>query len=206
MERMAPGMRPSGMMCLRQVRGLVVAGALCAALAGCGSVVASNPSGDHATGVAAASPQVGCASVNQATMATIRRAMRLVEPADGGTFTVIQRKAALVRALFSDLCKAVNHPYISAQVVHCPGDFGTDYLGTFYDGTRVLATFTYYASGCQRVTVTAAGKTQRTMVYGRAAAAAPHLESDLDAAVGLPQSGVVQPMGSINPGGPNKAA
>jgi hypothetical protein len=206
MERMTPWMRPNGMLGQGQVRGLVVAGVLCAALAGCGSVVASNQPGGLATGAPAATSQVGCASVNQATMATIHRTMRLVQPVAGGTFAVTQRKASLVRALFGDLCNAVTHPYTSKQVIRCPGDFGTSYLGTFYDGTRVLATFTYAASGCQRVTVTAAGKTQGTMVYGRAAAAAPHLVSDLNAAVGLPRIAVLQPAGSVNPGGPNKPA
>jgi hypothetical protein len=206
MERMTPGMRPNGMMCQGQIRGLVVAGVLCAALAGCGSVVASNQPGGVATGVPAAASQVGCASVDQATTATIHRGMGLVEPANSSASTVTQRKAAVVRALFGDLCNAVTHPYTSKQVIRCPADFGASYLGTFYDGTRVLATFTYAASGCQRVTITAAGKTQGTMMYGRAAAAAPHLVSDLDAAVGLPRPGVVQPMGSVNPGGPNKPA
>jgi hypothetical protein len=206
MERMAPGTRQNGMMGRRQVRELVVAGVVCTALAGCGSVVASNQPGEAATAVPAAAPQVGCASVNQATTATVHRAMRLVEPTNGGTFAVTQRKAALVRALFSDLCHAVAHPYASEPVVHCPADFGTDYMGTFYDGTRVLATFSYAASGCQRVTVTAAGKTQGTMLYGPAAAAAPHLLSDLDAVVGLPRTGVVQPLQPVNPGGPDKPA
>jgi hypothetical protein len=68
-----------------------------------------------------------------------------------------------------------------------------------------LATFTYAASGCQRVTVTAAGKTQGTMVYGRAAAAAPHLATDLDVILGA-QPHIMQPQGSVNPGGPNVPA
>ena len=206
MERMTPGMRPNDMMGQGRVRGLVLAGVLCAALAGCGSVVASNQPGNLATGVPAAAPQVGCASVNQATMAIIHRTMRLVEPVAGGTFTVTQHRASVVRALFGDLCNAVTHPYTSKQAIRCPADFGTSYLGTFYDGSRVLATFTYAASGCQRVTITAAGKTQGTMVYGQAAAAAPHLVSDLNAAVGLPRIAVVQPAGPVNPGGPNKPA
>jgi hypothetical protein len=206
MERMTPGMRPNGMMCQRQVRELLVAGVLCATLAGCGSVVASNQPGDLATAVPAAAPQVGCAGVNQATEATIRRVMRLVEPANGGSFTVTQRKAALVRALFSDVCNAVTHPDTATGLVHCPIELGIDYSGTFYDGARVLATFTYAASGCQRVSITAAGKTRGTMVYGRAAAAAPHLESDLQAALGSRRTGMVQPVVSVNPGGPNKPA
>jgi hypothetical protein len=208
MERMTPGMRPNGMMwCQRQARGLVAAGALCAALAGCGSVVASNQPGDVATAVPAAAPRVGCASVDQATTATIHRAMHLVEPVDGGPLTVIQHKAALVRALFSDMCQAVTHPETSMGLVHCPIDIGTDYSGTFYDGARVLATFVYSASGCQRVSLTAAGKTQGTVLFGRAADAAPHLESDLKAALdGTPQTGIIPPVTSVNPGGPNQPA
>ena len=56
------------------------------------------------------------------------------------------------------------------------------------------------------MSVTAAGKTLATMVYGPAAAAAPHLATDLDATVGAPKPGVMQPQGGINPGGPNKPA
>jgi hypothetical protein len=207
MERMAPGVRQNGMMRQRQVRELVVAGVVCAALAGCGSVVASNQPGEVATAVPAAASQVGCASVNQATTATVHRAMRLVEPTNGGTFAVTQRKAALVRALFSDMCQAVTHPQTSMGLVHCPIDIGTDYSGTFYDGARVLATFVYSASGCQRVSLTAAGKTQGTVLFGRAADAAPHLESDLKAALdGTPQTGIIPPVTSVNPGGPNQPA
>ena len=110
-----------------------------------------------------------------------------------------------MRALFGQLCAAVTHP-APAQVMHCPADFGTEYLGTFYDGSRVLATFTYASSGCERVTVTAAGKTLATMVYGRAAAAAPHLSADLDVIVGAPKPGVMQPQGGIDPGGPDNPA
>jgi hypothetical protein len=90
--------------------------------------------------------------------------------------------------------------------MHCPADIGTEYLGTFYDGSRVLATFSYAASGCERVSVTSAGKTLSTMVYGRAAAAAPHLATDLGVIVGAPKPGTMQPQGGINPGGTNKPA
>ena len=47
----------------------------------------------------------------------------------------------------------------------------------------------------------AAGRTLATSVYGRAAAAAPHLTTDLDAIVGAPEPGVMQPQGGgVNPG------
>jgi hypothetical protein len=172
------------------------------ALAGCGSVVASN-------GVAGApaatttAPQVGCASVNQATAVGIRKQLRMMVPV--GTNPVsstVYHQTAQVRALFGQLCAAVTHP-ATPQLMHCPVDIGTEYIGTFYDGSRVLATFTFAASGCERVSVTAAGKTLATSVYGRALAAAPHLTTDLDAIVGAPKPGEMQPQGGVNPGGPN---
>ena len=185
------------------VLGVLGTGLLFAALAGCGSAAAS--SGAASSGAAAATAatattapsvrQMGCASVNQATAVSIRREMRLMAPVGtnpiSGTY---YRQAAQVRALFGQLCAAVTHP-APAQMMHCPADIGTDYIGTFYDGSRVLATFTYAASGCERVSVTAAGKTLATMVYGPAAAAAPHLATDLAAIVGAPEPGVMQPRG-----------
>jgi hypothetical protein len=213
MERMTRRVRQSRMMDPRLLRGLLGTGLLCAALTGCGSVVASAPPSAGAaatttvpataTTAPASAPQVGCASVNQATAVSIRRMMRLLAPVGtnpNGTY----HQPAQVRALFGQLCAAVTHP-APAQVMHCPADFGTEYVGTFYDGSRVLATFTYASSGCERVSVTAAGKTLATMVYGRAAAAAPHLAADLDVILGA-QPHVMQPQGSVNPGGPNVPA
>jgi hypothetical protein len=209
MERMTRRVRQSRMMDPRLLRGLLGAGLLCAALAGCGSVVASAPPSAGAapaadtTASASAAPQVGCASVNQATAVSIRRMMRLLAPVGTNPISTYHQPAQ-VRALFGQLCAAVTHP-ASAQVMHCPADFGTEYVGTFYDGSRVLATFTYASSGCERVSVTAAGKTLTTMVYGRAAAAAPHLATDLDVILGA-QPRIMQPQGSVNPGGPNVPA
>jgi hypothetical protein len=209
MERMTRRVRQSRMMDPRLLRGLLGAGLLCAALAGCGSVVASAPPSAGAapaadtTASASAAPQVGCASVNQATAVSIRRMMRLLAPVGTNPISTYHQPAQ-VRALFGQLCAAVTHP-ASAQVMHCPADFGTEYVGTFFDGSRVLATFTYASSGCARVSVTAAGKTLTTMVYGRAAAAAPHLATDLDVILGA-QPHIMQPQGSVNPGGPNVPA
>jgi hypothetical protein len=148
---------------------------------------------------------VGCASVSQATVVTIHRTMRLVEPAHVGPYTMTQRKPALVRALFSDFCKLVAHPYRSNRPMNCPAAFGLDYAGTFYAGQRKLATFVYGASGCQTVQVTAAGKSMSTLVFGSTASAAPHLENDMAAVLGLPESAVYGPGQPINPGGPMKA-
>ena len=199
MERMTRRVRQKRMMDPRPPRGLLGtfgvlgSGLLFAALAGCGSVVAS--SGAAAAPAAATPvPQVGCASVNQATAVSIRREMRLMAPVGTNPISATYHQAAQVRALFGQLCAAVTHP-APTQIMHCPADIGTDFIGTFYDGSRVLATFTYAASGCERVSVTAAGKTLATMVYGRAAAAAPQLATDLAAIVGAPKPGVMQPQG-----------
>jgi hypothetical protein len=214
MERMARRVRPIRMMDQRPLRGragflgilgILGTGLLFAAVSGCGSVVASD-SASAAAAAAAAAPQVGCASVNQATAVSIRHLLHLMVPVDTKPqASTTYRQAGQVRALFGQLCAAVTHPAPN-RLMHCPADIGTEYIGTFYDGSRVLATFAYAASGCERVSVTAAGKTLSTSVTGRAAAAAPHLATDLDVLVGAPKPGTMQPQGGINPGGPNKPA
>jgi hypothetical protein len=211
MEPVRSLVRPRAMMNLRRIRGLgpaglLGAGLLCIGLAGCGTTVASSPSatttspattpsaaggqgGSLSAAGAAAVPKVGCAEVNQATSVTIARHELGMEPINGGTRTYTQRNVTLVRALFGDFCAAVSHPAESG-LLHCPADFGMSYTGTFYDGHRVLATFFYGVSGCQRVAVSASGKTRGTVLIGRAAAAAPHLKADMAAVLGLPESQV----------------
>lgn len=213
MERMARRVRQTRMMDQRPLRrraglgilAILGAGLLFAAVSGCGSVVASDSASAPAA-AATAAPQVGCASVNQATAVAIRHLPHFMVPVDTKPqASTIYRQAAQVRALFGQLCAAVTHPAPN-RLMHCPVDIGTAFLGTFYDGSRALATFSYYVSGCERVSVSAAGKTLSTMVYGRAAAAAPHLATDLAAIVGAPKPGMMQPQGQVNPGGPNKPA
>jgi hypothetical protein len=203
MERMTLPVRQTRMMTPRPRRGpgrlpgvlgVLGSGLLLAALAGCGSAVASSGAAAEPAATPSGAPQVGCASVNQATAVSIRREIRLMAPVGTNPISGTYRQTAQVRALFGQLCAAVTHP-APTQLVHCPADIGTDYIGTFYDGARVLATFTYAASGCERVSVTAAGKTLATMVYGPAAAAAPQLATDLAAIVGAPKPGVMQPQG-----------
>jgi hypothetical protein len=196
----------------RHIRGIVGAGLLCAAMAGCAStssdtVYAAKTMVPGTTASAAAAPAatVGCGSVNTATMVTVRRTIRPVEPVVRTAGLVMtQRKPALVRALFSDFCKVVAHPYAPKTPVRCPAAFGIGYTGTFYDGSRVLASFVYGASGCQSVNVTAAGKSRQSLLMGPAASAAPHLETDMAAVLGVPKTVVYGPPQQINPGGPNK--
>jgi hypothetical protein len=191
---------------------------LCSAVAGCGSATASNPAGapvsssvpaassaPASSSALAAAAAVGCASVNQATSVTVHRAMHLVEPTRQGVLTMTQHKTALVRALFGQFCSAVGHAATAQGTVHCPADFGISYSGTFYDGSRALAKFVYGASGCQTVSITADGKTQSTMVFGAAAAAAPKLRADMAAVLGVPASMLAPPQSQVNPGGPKKS-
>ena len=213
-------LRQSTMMSPRQVRGAVLAVLLCSALAGCGSVRASAPAGAGATSSApgtsatqaassapaspgasssssatpAAAAATGCAGVDQATSVTVHRVLHLVEPTRAGALSKTQHNATLVRALFRQLCAAVSHPAAKGGTLHCPGNFGISYLGTFYDGSRTLAKFVYGASGCQLVSLTVGGKTRTTMVIGTASAAAPKLRADLAAVLGVPRLAIAQPV------------
>jgi hypothetical protein len=185
----------------RRVCGAVGAGLLCAALAGCGTTVVTAQSTPAAQ--SSASATTGCGAVNQATAVTVH----LVEPTSGRPSTTTRREPTLVRALFRDFCNAVAHPPSRTKPVllQCPMDSGLDYTGTFYAGTRVLGTFVYGASGCQTVSLTAAGTTKSTTMFGPAAAAAPHLESDMAAVLGQPETAVYAvPQATVNPGGPDQ--
>jgi hypothetical protein len=188
--------RPRGMVSHRRIRGLAATGLLCAVLAGCGSAATAALTGAGAPAMPTVAPEVGCASVNQATTVTVERHLLVGEPVNGGLRTVTQRNATLVRRLFRDFCAAVTHPEIRQPLHLCPADFGVSYTGTFYDRKRILATFSYNVSGCPRVSITAAGKTESTLLIGRAAAAAPHLKADFAAVLRLPESQVYGSPGS----------
>lgn len=208
MEPVTSCERPRAMMNQSRIRGLrtaglLCAGLLCAGLAGCGTTVASSPptnttqaatapaSGAGGAALAtAATPQAGCASVNQATSVIVTRHLLVKEPVNSGTRTYTQRHATKVRALFGDFCAAVAHADVPQGPINCPADFGVSYTGTFYDGPRTLATFVYNVGGCTRLQLTASGRTRGTLLIGRAAAAAPHLKADMAAVLGLSETQV----------------
>jgi hypothetical protein len=192
MEPMTALARRTGMINQRRIRGLAIAGLLCATLAGCGTAAAATAAaqGPGDPPAKAAAPEVGCASVHQATMVTVTRHQLVGEPVTASPRTVTQRKVTLVRALFGDFCSAIAHAEAFQPDYMCPVDSGLSYTGTFYDGHRALATFIYYVSGCPRISLTAAGRTRGTLLLGTAAAAAPHLKADMAAVLGEPQSQV----------------
>jgi hypothetical protein len=223
MERMGRRMRQSRMTDQRPLRdghgipGLLGAAVLVAALAGCASATSAPGSSPAAAATSASAgaavagaagagaAEAGCAGVTQATAVTIRQTTQITKPVISRPMGTTYRQPGRVQALFGQLCAAVTHP-VATTLMHCPADIGTSYLGTFYDGSRALGTFTYAVTGCQRVSLTAAGTTLSTMVYGRAAAAAPHLSADLAALVGTPEPGATQSPGGVNPGGPDDSA
>jgi hypothetical protein len=163
---------------------------LCVALAGFGTVLTAAPAGAGEVALAAAPLEVGCASVNQATVATITRYRLASIPGNAGTGTHTQRNATKVRALFRDICAAMARAGLPQPGLTCVAGAGNSYRGTFYAGKRVLATFSYSLRGCPQLTLTAAGKTRATFVIGKVAAAAPHLKADVAAVLGVPVSQV----------------
>jgi len=139
-------------------------------------------------------------------MVTVHRMTSIVASGHPATAATTQRNTALVRALFNDLCKVIAHPTASNRPVDCPADFGQSYMGTFYDGNRELATFTYGASGCQAVHLTVAGKSKVVLIMGATVTAAPKLEADMAAVLGVPKSKLTSPVQQVNPGGPMVSA
>ena len=198
MERAARLSRPIRMMHIRQIRGLVAAGLLTAAVAGCGTAVAGagSSTGSTASAGSTASPATVCASASLATKVTILRTMHLIEPTHLGALEQTQQDPRVVRALFSDFCQVVAHPSGSSALLECPMDLALSYSGTFYVGDRVVAKYTYAATGCERVTLIAGGKTQSVTVAGAAAKAAPNLRPDMAKALGMSVPQAFQPYGS----------
>jgi hypothetical protein len=140
-------------------------------------------------------------------MVTVHRTTSMVASSHQSPAVTTQRKTALVRALFNDLCKATAHPYASSGSVRCPASFGQSYTGTFYDGNRELATFAYAPTGCQSVRLIVAGKAKFSLIMGATVAAAPHLEADMAAVLGVPKSQLASPVQQkVNPGGPMVSA
>lgn len=205
MELIPPHPRPMHMTLPRTARGLVttaIAAGL-ATLAGCGTYVANGATSANDT------TATGCASVNDATKVTAIRAMHLVEPTRAASLEKTDTNPVTVRALFRDFCQVLSHKDTSNAVLHCPMEVGLSYGGTFYAGSRALASYVFEASGCERVTVTAASpgaKPESTVVAGTAAAAAPSLHDDMAKTLGLSVTQVFVPYGAhVNQGsGPSK--
>jgi hypothetical protein len=185
------------------------AGASSAGATSSGSSAGSSAAGSAspASSAAAVAAAAGCSDVSQATSVSVHRVLHLVEPTRMGSLSKTQHDPTLVRALYSQLCAAITHPATVKGTVRCPADIGISYVGTFYGGSRPLATFAYGASGCQTASLSASGKTKATILVGSAAAAAPKLQADLAKVLGLPSLVMAQPKsgaGTAQGAGPAK--
>jgi hypothetical protein len=208
MELFASRPRPTHMTLSGTARAIATAAiaASLATLAGCGTYVANGATSGSSAGSTTAA--AGCASVNDATKVTAIRAMHLVDPVRATSMEVTDTNPGTVRALFRDFCQVVSHKTGNA-VLHCPNDIGLSYGGTFYDGSRALASYVFAASGCEIVTVTSASqgaKPDSAVVAGSAAAAAPSLHTDMAKTLGLSEAQVFRPYTThVNQGsGPSK--
>jgi hypothetical protein len=177
---------------------LLAAGVLAAALAGCASAKSGGAVVSGA-GSSTAATAAGCADAGLATKVTIARSLHMIEPTRLGALSQTQTDPAEVRALFRDFCLVLSHREdVTGRAISCPDAFGLGYNGTFYAGQQVLATYVYTASGCQAVSLTAAGKSQSALVFGSAAKAAPDLEPDMARALGMTVQQAFQPYGGTH--------
>lgn len=183
------------------------AGASSAGATSSGSSADSSAAGSASpeSSAAAVAAAAGCSDVSQATSVSVHRVLHLVEPTRMGSLSKTQHDTTLVRALYSQLCAAITHPAKLKGTVRCPANLGISYVGTFYDGSRPLATFVYGASGCQTASLSASGKTNATILVG--SAAAPRLQADLAKVLGVPSLVMAQPKsgtGTTQGAGPAK--
>jgi hypothetical protein len=161
--------------------------AVLAACAGCGTQVATVSGGAPPARAAASPSATACDNIPLANKLITLRQAHLIDPSRMTGLQQINDNATQVQAVFRDLCAVVTHP--AHGVYSCPADLGAGYTGTFYDDTRVLATFAYDVTGCQLVTLRSiTGKTQQSIVAGPAAQAAPQLEPDFAKVVHVPVS------------------
>lgn len=160
---------------------VIAAFALVAAgISGCGAARA------QADGPAAGD-WAGCQQAALPSAVQVSRSVALPLPGHRGYLSVTQRRAPVVRTLFHDMCVIVGHPAPLPGIVNCPADYGLTYSGVFYAGNRKLATFSYRASGCQYLSLTAGSQHASTMIIGRAAAAEPaSFDADFAAVLGFP--------------------
>ena len=159
-----------------------------------------------ASSAAAVAAAAGCSDVSQATSVSVHRVLHLVEPTRVGSLSKTQHDTRpwCARCTASCAPPSPTRPR-STGTLRCPANLGISYTGTFYEGSRPLATFVYGASGCQTASLSASGKTKTTIMVGSASAAAPRLQADLAKVLGLPSLVTAQPKpgtGTPRDGGP----
>jgi hypothetical protein len=149
---------------MRQARLLAIAALATVAVAagGCGDV-STQPNGAW----------TGCGNVARPSVVQVRRTVRLATSMRG-ILLATERRAAVVRRLYYDVCVIAGHPahLPPNAAISCPADFGLTYRGVFGTGNRTLAIFTYSASGCNGLELDVGPNQAGSLIWDKAALAA----------------------------------
>jgi hypothetical protein len=151
------------------------------AASGCGNV-STQPNGAW----------TACGSVIGPSAVQVRRTASL---SGREALAATERRAALVRRLFFDMCVIAGHPYHlqSGQATSCPDDFGLGYRGAFYDRDKKIAVFSYAASGCESLSLSVGLNQSTSLIFGKVALAAqPSPDAGLATALGIPADAIHQ--------------
>jgi hypothetical protein len=146
------------------------------AASGCGKV-STQPHGAWA----------GCGNLARPSVMQVRRTVALARPMRE-ILLATERRAPVVRRLFHDMCVIAAHPanLPPGATLSCPDDFGLTYSGVFEAGNKTLATFTYHASGCNALSLSAGPNQASSLIWSKAALAVqPSLDAGLATAFGV---------------------
>jgi hypothetical protein len=106
----------------------------------------------------------------------------------GEMLLATERRAPVVRSLYRDMCVIAGHPAHLPRGVtlSCPNDFGLTYTGAFEAGNKTVATFTYNASGCNALSLSAGRNQASSLIWSKAARAVqPSMDAGLASAFGV---------------------
>ena len=114
-----------------------------------------------------------CGNVARPSVMQVQRTVRLASPTPR-MLLATERRATVVRRLYYSMCVIVGHPahLPPNATLSCGPDFGLDYRGVFYTGTRALAVFDYSASGCSALSLSAGADQAGGLIFDKAALAA----------------------------------
>jgi hypothetical protein len=133
-----------------------------------------------------------CGNVMRPSVVQVRRTASL---SGGEALSVTERRAAVVRRLYFDMCVIAGHPYHfqPGEAISCPDDFGLTYRGAFYDRKTKIAVFSYAASGCESLSLSVGLNQSTSQIFGKVALAVqPSLDAGLAAALGIPANAIHQ--------------
>jgi hypothetical protein len=162
--------------------------AVTVAASGCGHVSTQSQGATQSHG--ATQPKgawSGCGNLARPSVMQVRRTVGLARPMRE-ILLATERRAPVVRRLFHDMCVIAGHPaHLPPGVtLSCPDDFGLTYSGVFEAGNRTLATFTYDASGCNALSLSAGPNQASSLIWSKTALAVqPSLDAGLATAFGV---------------------